>query len=326
MQKTGGTPYECIENKAITDPDLFLPASSINELRRDLIAKITKLRAEAPPVEHYPKPPLPAGRKVQGAPKWIIQVTDPEQLTEELAAERPDYIYFPAMRLISQPQRLKPFTDNGCVPVAVLPRVITDTEEQDVRAVLEQLKKAGIEEVLAGNLGHVMMARDLGLAVRGDFGLNVFNSYSLDILRNAGLISVTASFELRIAQIKDMLKSIDTEIITYGRLPVMVSDQCIIRQSAGKCACGKPGSLSDRTGNVFPVVKEFGCRNVIFNAHKLYMADKQEDIKAAGVWGTRLLFTTESPRETVEVFRCYKGTSDYKPNVLTRGLYYRGVD
>ena len=97
------------------------------------------------------------------------------------------------------------------------------------------------KEVLAGNLGHVMMARDLGLAVRGDFGLNVFNSYSLDVLRNAGLISVTASFELRIAQIKDMLKSIDTEIITYGRLPVMVSDQCIIRQSAGKCACGKPG-------------------------------------------------------------------------------------
>ena len=76
---------------------------------------------------------------------------------------------------------------------------------------------------------------------------------------------------------------------------------------------------------MFPVVREFGCRNVILNSDKLYLADKQEDYARLGLWATRLLFTTESPRECVEIARSYAGEGDYKPNGLTRGLYYRGV-
>ncbi|MBQ4651309.1 MAG: U32 family peptidase, partial [Oscillospiraceae bacterium] len=126
--------------------------------------------------------------------------------------------------------------------------------------------------------------------------------------------------------IRDMAKPLNTEIIVYGRLPLMVSDQCIMHESAGRCTCQTPGQLSDRMGSVFPVVKEYGCRNVIYNAHKLYLADKKDDLYSAGLWGLRMLFTTESPRECVEVAKGYMGLSDYKPNVLTRGLYYRGVD
>ena len=84
--------------------------------------------------------------------------------------------------------------------------------------------------------------------------------------------------------------------------------------------------MSDRMGSVFPVIKEYGCRNVILNAHKLYLADKKEDLYSAGLWGLRMLFTTESARECAEVAKGYMGLSDYRPNVLTRGLYYRGVD
>ena len=101
---------------------------------------------------------------------------------------------------------------------------------------------------------------------------------------------------------------------------------CIIKESAGRCACQTPGQLEDRMGSVFQVVREYGCRNVIYNAHKLYLADKKEDLFSAGLWGLRLLFTTESARECVEVAKGYLGLSNYKPNVLTRGLYYRGVD
>ena len=56
------------------------------------------------------------------------------------------------------------------------------------------------------------------------------------------------------------------------------------------------------------------------------LADKAEDVYGAGLWGLRMLFTTETPREAVEVARVYMGQSDYRPNVLTRGLYYRGVE
>ena len=171
-----------------------------------------------------------------------------------------------------------------------------------------------------------MLARQAGMKLRGDFGLNCFNSLTLETLSQAGFLSATASFELRLAQIKDLAKPLDTEMIIYGRLPLMVSDQCIIRHSAGRCNCQTPAQMADRMGSVFPVVKEFGCRNVVYNAHKLYLADKKEDLFSAGLWGLRMVFTTESARECVEVVRGHMGLSDYKPNVLTRGLYYRGVD
>ena len=326
MFKTGGTPYNCIENKAKAEPGLYLPASEINELRRKLIAQLSAEREKAPGRRtlHIPAPPVNV--PAISDPARIYQVRTAEQLTPELAELKPDYIYFPAMDLAENFDPLRPFIDNGARPVAVMPRVITDDQSREVYAALEKLFDYGVNEALTGNLGHVFIARQAGMKVRGDFGLNAFNSYTLRVLQDAGFISATASFELRLAQIKAMAKPVDTELIIYGRLPLMVSDQCIIRQSAGRCNCQTPGQLSDRMGSVFPVVREFGCRNVIYNAHKLYLADKRDDLYALGLWGLRMLFTTESPRECVEVAKGYLGLTDYKPNVLTRGLYYRGVD
>ena len=326
MFKTGGTPYNCIENKAKAEPGLYLPASEINELRRKLIAQLSAEREKAPERRTLRIPAPPVNVSAISDPARIYQVRTAEQLTPELAELKPDYIYFPAMELAENFDPLRPFIDNGARPVAVMPRVITDDQSREVYAALEKLFDYGVNEALTGNLGHVFIARQAGMKVRGDFGLNAFNSYTLRVLQDAGFISATASFELRLAQIKAMAKPVDTELIIYGRLPLMVSDQCIIRQSAGRCNCQTPGQLSDRMGSVFPVVKEFGCRNVIYNAHKLYLADKRDDLYALGLWGLRMLFTTESPRECVEVAKGYLGLTDYKPNVLTRGLYYRGVD
>ena len=326
MFKTGGTPYNCIENKAKAEPGLYLPASEINELRRKLIAQLSAEREKAPERRTLRIPAPPVNVPAISDPARIYQVRTAEQLTPELAELKPDYIYFPAMELAENFDPLRPFIDNGARPVAVMPRVITDDQSREVYAALEKLFDYGVNEALTGNLGHVFIARQAGMKVRGDFGLNAFNSYTLRVLQDAGFISATASFELRLAQIKAMAKPVDTELIIYGRLPLMVSDQCIIRQSAGRCNCQTPGQLSDRMGSVFPVVKEFGCRNVIYNAHKLYLADKRDDLYALGLWGLRMLFTTESPRECVEGAKGYLGLTDYKPNVLTRGLYYRGVD
>ena len=144
----------------------------------------------------------------------------------------------------------------------MLPRIITDTETEQVLALLKKAKQCGVDTVLAGNLGHIAMARAAGFAVRGDFGLNAFNSQTLSVLRDAHLESITASFELRLAQVRDLVKCIDTELIVYGRLPCMVTDQDILTRAD----MGDNGSIADRMGSIFPVVREFGCRNVIYNA------------------------------------------------------------
>ena len=326
MFKTGGTPYNVVENRAKVDAGLYCSASDINELRRTLISSISEERATAPAFRTGRIPAMPENIKAFRDPYFIFQITNSEQLCNELAELKPAYLYAPVEVLLEDFSRTEPFTANGTKIVAVLPRVINDAQVQDISGKLKELRAKGVDEALCGNLGHVFLARAAGMQVRGDFGLNVFNSYSLQVLKNAGFLSATASFEMRITQIRDLAKPIDTEMIVYGRLPLMVSDQCIIKESSGRCSCQVPVQMSDRMGSVFPVIKEYGCRNVILNAHKLYLADKKEDLYSAGLWGLRMLFTTESARECAEVAKGYMGLSDYRPNVLTRGLYYRGVD
>ncbi len=325
MFKTGGTPYSVVENRAKTDPGLFLPAAEINRLRRELLNQLSEERAKPPARAHGAIPALPRNRQPLGDPKIIFQVRTAEQLTAELAALKPDYLYAPADLMAEHYERVLPFVNEGAVPVAVLPRVVTDGEARPLFATLQRLFDLGVNEALVGNLGQIVLARAASLKLRGDFGLNVFNGYTMGVLEEAGFLSATASFELRLSQIRDMPKPIDTEAIIYGRLPVMVSDQNLLKTTSGR-GSALPGELADRMGSVFPVVSEPGERTVIYNAHKLYLADKKEDLYAAGLWGLRLLFSTESARECVEVAKGHLGYSDYRPNVLTRGLYYRGVE
>ena len=321
MFKTGGTPYQCVENQAKADPGLFLPASEINDLRRKLISELSERRAQPPVRRTGTLPAMPRNLGSVADPKIIFQVRSEDQLTEERAALKPDYLYAPALLMARRPELLRPFAEQGTMPVAVLPRIITDEQSPEVYAALEQLFDLGVQEALVGNLGHVFLARKAGMKLRADFGLNAFNSLSLETLREAGFLSATASFELRLSQIRDLQKPLDTELIIYGRLPLMISEQSLV-----KTANQDTAQLSDRMGSVFPVARDFGDRTVIYNAHKLYLADKKEDLYATGAWGLRLLFTNESGRECVEVAKGHLGLSDYRPNVLTRGLYYRGVE
>ena len=321
MFKTGGTPYSCVENRAKTEPGLYLPASEINELRRKLISELSERRAVPPTRRVGRLPATPRNLDPVADPKIIFQVRSADQLTKELAALKPDYLYAPALLMAQKPELVLPFLEQGATPVAVLPRVITDEQSPEVYAALEKLFDEGVRETLVGNLGHVFLAKKAGMKLRADFGLNVFNSLSLEKLREAGFLSATASFELRLSQIRDLMKPLDTEIIIYGRLPLMISEQSLVKTTVQDTA-----QLSDRMGSVFPVARDFGDRTVIYNAHKLYLADKKEDLYATGAWGLRLLFTNESGRECVEVAKGHLGLSDYRPNVLTRGLYYRGVE
>lgn len=324
--KTGGTPYFCSDVSAVLDEGLFLPVSGINEMRRLLLDELSELR-KAPMARKLGKlPKTPADVKILGGPKMIFQVSTIDQLTSALAEEAPDYIYVPLAILATNPEAVLTFAEKGAVPVAVLPRVITDMEAPEIAEMLVKVKAMGVTQVLLGNMGHIKYAKLASMDVRGDFGLNVYNSDTLQVMNAAGLLSATASFELRMSQIRDMHKPINTELIAYGRLPLMVSDQCIIKNSAGQCNCQNSVSLSDRTGQLFPVVKEFGCRNVILNAHKLFLADRRHDLERCGLWGIRLLFTNEGPEECVRIADSYLGKTEYVPNGLTRGLYYRGVE
>ena len=181
----------------------------------------------------------------------------------------------------------------------------------------------GVTSAAAGNLGHLPLLRDTGLPIYGDFGLNVFNSRSLDFLRRRGLAGACASFELRAAQLRDLKKVLPVEAIVYGRLPLMITENCLIRNSVG-CRCDRPNVLRDRTGAAFPLLPVFGHRTEVQNSRVLWLADKPE-LRRLGLTYGRLRFTTESPEECVRVFRAYQ-SGEAPEGEFTRGLFERGVE
>jgi putative protease len=325
LYKTGGTPFICSDIKSQVAPGLFVPPALLGDLRGELLSQLTAKRKELPRRRLGSPPPSPASKPQPSSPVLNFQVQSPDQLTEELAALRPDCIYVPLAVLAEEFEKVMPFMEAGAKPVAVLPRIITEKDGAKVKNLLRKVHNLGVTEALVNNMGHIRLARLSGFRLRGDFGLNIFNSYSLKALDDADFLSAALSFELRLSQIRDMAKPLDTEILAYGRPPVMVTDHCIIKNSFGRCACQNVQYLSDRRGSVFPVVQEFDCRNVVYHSHKLFLADRRQDLENSGLWALRLLFTTESSRECVEVAKSYMGLSNYRPNGLTRGLYYKGA-
>ena len=250
-----------------------------------------------------------------------------EQLTPALLGMKPARLYVP-LSVFAQGMdwmnRVFPQTELA----VVLPRVIPDSEAEAIRRALDVVHALGVRLALCGNLGHISLARSRGFAVCGDFGLNLFNSRSMNVARSLGLESATVSFELSLPQIRDLSKPLPTELLAYGRLPMMLTENCVIRKRSGRCACRSgPTKLVDRRGEEFRVLKEQGsCRSVIYNGKKLYMLDKFSSLQSLGVWAMRLQFTTENPMEVDSTLAGLRGGASFDPGSCTRGLYTRGVE
>ena len=319
LRKTGGTAYRCEAVTAEVDEGLSLPASAVNALRRDALAALTDARTAPPKRRELPVPPPPAGDRAAAAPRFTISVTTAAQLTPELLALGPARVYVP-LELLAAFSALPEADTEWC---AILPRVWRDRDEPELRRWLDHAKSLGVTAVLAGNIGHLSLVRDTGFAVYGDYGLNVFNGRSLDYLRKKGLSSACLSFELRFAQLRDLPKCLMTEAIVYGRLPLMITENCLI-ENAGACRCDRPNFLTDRTGSAFPLLPAYGHRTEIQNSRVLWLADRPE-YRRLGLAFARLRFTTETPEECVRVFRDYLAGAAASGE-FTRGLYERGVE
>ncbi|MCI5625795.1 MAG: U32 family peptidase [Clostridiales bacterium] len=326
LSRTGGTPYACEKAVVRIDEGLSLPLSALNAMRRQALEELSRQRVALPERRTGPFRPGVRYESRRQPPVFTLSLRRAEQLSDQLLALSPALIYLPVEELSAHPELLERTRAAGVPVGAALPRICWDREWPQVKEALADLKKRGVDQALCPTWDGVERALQLGLRARGDFGLNTFNSQALKQLRQMGLESATLSFELKLAQIRDLSKAIDTEFIAYGRLPLMITENCIVYNHSGQHTCAGVNQLVDRKGERFPVVKAFGCRNEILNAKKIFLADKAADWQRLGLWAARLQFTTENAAECVQVLSRYLGQGRYQPNDYTRGLYYRGVE
>ena len=332
LGKTGGTGYRCQRTDIALEAGLSLPVSGVNALRREALSALTDARTAPPKRREAAVPPAPQAPAPAAAMGWTVSVSDIAQITPALLALHPARIDVPLQQL----QALSALPAGDVEWCAVLPRIWRDRDEPLLKTWLAKAREMGVSSAAAGNLGHLPLLRESGLAIRGDFGLNVFNSRSLEFLRRLGLQSACASFELRAAQLRDLAKVLPVEAIVYGRLPLMIVENCLVQNETGcrlsesgaeippQAPCRRPNVLRDRTGAAFPLLPAFGHRTEIQNSRVLWLADKKELSRLGLAWG-RLRFTTETPEECVRVLQAYQ-RGDASAGEFTRGLFERGVE
>lgn len=329
LQKTGGTPYEITDLTVTAQEGLMVPAAQLNALRREALEELSRRRGTPTLRRSLPYEPRQEdmGRS-DLPPELTVALRSAGQLTEELILRRPAVIYLPLEEALKCGERFGALAALGIEPSVVLPRVLWNREVPQVERDLKALKDCGVVSALVGNLGGIDLARRAGLALRGDFGLEVYNSQCAGVYGELGLKSLTLSFEQRLSRVRDQLKPLPSELIVYGRLPLMITENCIYEARDGKCrkGCEAQEGILDRKKARFPVLRAYGCRNEIFNGLPLWLADKKEELDRCGLWALRLNFVLEEPQECVRIFDAYRAGNGVASGEYTRGLYYRDVE
>ncbi len=272
------------------DDGINLPPSAVNALRRDAAAMLED--ASAPPVT---------------TTKYVNNNlrNKPEKIRTALFLNSDEYTEFSRL----YPHSCRDF-DIVFLPLesyvagalgVYLPPVAFDSELPLVKELLKSAMAGGARYALVGNIGEISLALDVGLIPIGDFRLNVTNSESRAEYARLGVEHIILSPELTLPKARD----IGGAEITYGRIPLMITERCFIKENFGCDKCGS-SALTDRTGKSFPLLREFGHRNLILNSLPTYMADRQSELDSSGIVAEHLIFTTESAQEIAAVMASYK--------------------
>lgn len=302
ISKLGGTQYYAREISIDLDDGLIVPASKINELRRIAIDKLNETSIAS--VKGLPLSVVAPMEKNNAKPYFTARFLDTSTIPDEHPFKR---IFIPINS--ADEDFIK---HNAGVEI---PRGLFGKEDE-LKKRLSHLKSIGVSMALCSNMGAYKTASDIGMVAYGDFGLNVFNSNTASQINSPIL-----SFELTIDQ-ANKINANDTGIIGYGKLPLMLTRNCPIKNNIGCDRCRKNGTLTDRKGYKFEVkCSSYPCVEIL-NPLPLYMGDRINEIKTDFI---HFYFTNENKEQVYDIVNMYESKAKMDTK-YTRGLYYRGVN
>ena len=168
-----------------------------------------------------------------------------------------------------------------------------------------------------------------------DIFLYAYNRQAYDYLTGSGVTVTTVPVELNEHELTGR-NIAGEELIIYGRMPMMVSANCIINTQTG-CRRDKGGHglyLKDRKGeHLFVRCGCSECTNVIYNSVPLFIADEDKLFERLKPSSVRISFTDEDENMSAHILETYimnrraDGSIPVKlTERYTRGHIRRGVD
>lgn len=368
ITKTGNTPF-VFENLEVTmDDDIFMPVNQLNQLRRGALEALEE--ALLKPYERT-LPELvetssaetdrrttgnaikekqisgqslsqTSGQQSAGSSTEVrVLIEDAEQLPAVLKADFVDTVYLDCMLYTRENLLRKLSEDIDRVHASdkkafyVFPFIFRQQTSLFYEKIMPELKKLPLDGIMVRSLDEIAFIKEWGnenWQMVSDSNLYTYSNEAAEYFYRLGMIQDTIPVELNRKEILKRENS-RSEMIIYGRLPLMITAQCIHKNTLGCMHQHKVLNLKDRYSVHFPV-KNFcpECYNVIYNSLPVCLFKEDVTVKKIAPAAVRLSFTTETEEETEQILTIYGdiykngGILGQMPMECTNGHFKRGVE
>jgi putative protease len=184
------------------------------------------------------------------------------------------------------------------------------------------LARYGPDGLLVRNAGGLAWCASNALPFVADFSLNASNELTAAYLEGLGALRVTASYDLNVSQLFDLLAATPRdwlEIVIHQQIPMFHMEHCVfcafLSDGTDRTNCGRPCDvhdvkLRDRTGVDHPLKADVGCRNTLFNAVPQTAAEYLPALCARGAKHLRIEFLDDDPATVERTIGLYREVLD----------------
>ncbi|MDJ0796111.1 MAG: DUF3656 domain-containing protein [Calothrix sp. MO_167.B12] len=215
----------------------------------------------------------------------------------------------------SQKEGMKQGENYSHPQIFVAPPRITKPNENWI---LKQVRNCQADGYLVRNYDHLKFFADQYCI--GDFSLNVANALTADyFITHCGLARLTASYDMNINQLEDLLKTCPPEwleVTIHQHMPMFHMEHCVfcafLSQGTDFTNCGRPCEHHEvkiresRIGTEHILQADAGCRNTVFNGTAQTGAEYVQHLLELGLKHFRIEFVNESPQQVTQVISRYQ--------------------
>lgn len=214
-----------------------------------------------------------------------------------------------------------------------LPQIFRRHSESWLEQILSSHAAAWIDGFMVSSFDAMGYLHERGIdagKIIFDYRLYTMNNRAVAQVRSWGCHHLTAPVELNRAELMHR----DNEgsmICVYGHLPLMITTNCLVKDTMGCDHCAHRLALEDRKGARMRVLNRCdSCYNLIYNHLPTMLLDQIQELASFGFQEFRLDFSTESPDQMAEIIeracRFARGDRVIWNENYTRGHYRRGVE
>ncbi len=335
LKKMGSTPFEIVDINLDIDEDAVIPISELNNIRRSAGEQLEQKR-----ILSFKKESANFDKRTFNSISYFpgnVQKINKDKKISAMFYDYPDgmdfggleadRVYLPFTEIMGNEGllRAKSIHEAGKEVYAYIPAVIRGNYTEILKKNLHKVS-TDVDGFLAGSpAGYEIIREKLGnnVPIVCDYTMNIINSYSLNKLKELGFTGGTLSCELNLSQINEIKypEGFDTELVVYGKIPVMTSEYCPVGGSVGKCEPQKCGKLckkgiyrlTDRKGMEFIVKSDcVDCRSTVFNSNALFAPELSDQISKTGVDHIRLSFVDETEKDIHDICSLYRSLFAHK--------------